>query len=219
MREKGVENHFDILVNNLLGVINSKFLSVYGQIGWLKQLVILIKMWGKHSDRNFINEHMFSSYSLNLLLFHFLIEKNKIQLIMDARERNQNAPHFMYRRQINDDEEQEFKVYFTFKTDPENVTNLTKVSLYDLLTEFFSYFMEGGEHWRKSLQNQIITVDGSKDKVFDKEYIFTIKDPFDVKYNPGRVKIGKKDIVVEAFKIAYKCLKTRNPELIESLFC
>ena len=62
-------------------------------------------------------------------------------------------------------------------------------------------------------------MDGSKNKVFDKEYIFTIKDPFDEKHNPGRVKRGEWERVVQEFNIAYRCLERRNPEEIESLFC
>ena len=58
---------------------------------------------------------------------------------MDARERDENAPHFVYNRQIRDSNER-FKVYYTFKTDPKDATKLTRVSIYDLLTEFFHYF-------------------------------------------------------------------------------
>lgn len=39
--------NFDIIVNNILGVINSKFLSVYSQVKWVKNLGVLIKTWGK----------------------------------------------------------------------------------------------------------------------------------------------------------------------------
>ena len=62
-------------------------------------------------------------------------------------------------------------------------------------------------------------MDGLKDKEFDKEYIFTIKDPFDERHNPGRVKRGEWEKVIQEFNIAYKCLKTKNLEYIESLFC
>lgn len=30
LKEHKIANHFDILVNNILGVINSKFMSIYG---------------------------------------------------------------------------------------------------------------------------------------------------------------------------------------------
>lgn len=67
---KGITS-MDLIVNNILGVINSRFLSVYGSIRWVKQLGILIKLWGKKNE--LIKEEMFSSYSFNLLLIHFLI--------------------------------------------------------------------------------------------------------------------------------------------------
>ena len=137
---------------------------------------------------------------------------------MDARERDENAPHFIYCRQIKDSDER-FKVYYTFKTDPKNVTKLTRVSIYDLLTEFFYYYSEKGEHWKKDYENQIITVDGSKNKKFDEEYMFTIKDPFDLKHNPGRVKKGEWNMVVQEFTFAYKCLSQKDLTVIESLFC
>ena len=190
LKEDKVKTHFDILANNILGVINSKFMSVYGQVPWLRQLVILVKMWAKHPSRNLIKETMFSSYSFSLLLLHFLIEKNKLQLIMDAREREESSPHFMFCRETRENEEK-FKVYYTFKTDPKNATTLKRVSIYDLLVEFFGYYSEAGEHWRKGKEDQIITVDGSKDKKFEEEFMFTMKDPFDERHNPGRVKKGE----------------------------
>ena len=92
----GLDFHFDLIVNNILGVINSKFLSVYGNVPWIKKLGILIKMWGKAND--LIGEIKFSSYSMNLLLIHFLIETRQINLIMDARSRQEDSPHFVYQR-------------------------------------------------------------------------------------------------------------------------
>lgn len=69
---------------------------------------------------------------MNLLLIHFLIVKGKINLIMDARGRNKNAPHFQYKRNVKGEDET-FDVYYYFKTNPEDVTNLRRVSLFSLL--------------------------------------------------------------------------------------
>lgn len=104
----------DLIVNNILGVINSKFLSVYGSIQWIRHLGVLIKLWAK--NKALIEEQKFSSYSFNLMLLHFLIETRRINLIMDARERNlDKSPFFEYRRKSKD-EDQRFNVYFDFKT-------------------------------------------------------------------------------------------------------
>jgi DNA polymerase sigma len=76
----------DLIINNVLGVINSRFLSVYGSVKWVRELSLLIKVWAKNKE--LISEDTFSSYSFNLILIHFLIQTKKIKLIMDARTRD-----------------------------------------------------------------------------------------------------------------------------------
>lgn len=76
----------DLIINNVLGVINSRFLSVYGSVKWVRELSLLIKVWAKNKE--LISEETFSSYSFNLILIHFLIQTKKIKLIMDARTRD-----------------------------------------------------------------------------------------------------------------------------------
>lgn len=36
----------------------------------------------------------------------------------------------------------------------------------------------------------IVSIDGTQDKNYEKEYVYTIKDPFDRLHNPGRVKVA-----------------------------
>ena len=98
MKNREIVFHFDIIVNNILGVINSKFLAVYGRIPWIRDLGILIKMWGKNKD--LISEWKFSSYSFNMMFISFLIETRRINLVMDARSRQEITPHFVYKRMI-----------------------------------------------------------------------------------------------------------------------
>lgn len=87
----------DILVNNYLGVINSKFLSVYAGVRWVRNLGILVKLWGK--KLMLINKDMFSSYSMVLMLIHFLLEKGKVKKILDNRIKSKDRPHFVYKRE------------------------------------------------------------------------------------------------------------------------
>lgn len=54
------------------------------------------------------------------------------------------------------------------------------------MKEFFYFYSEKGDHWKKSQAEQIITVDGTKNKQFEEKVVFTIKDPFDEPHNPGR---------------------------------
>ena len=44
------EAAIDLIINNILGVINSKFLAVYGNIPWIRHLGVLIKLWAKKKD-------------------------------------------------------------------------------------------------------------------------------------------------------------------------
>ena len=60
-----------------------------------------------------------------------------------------------------------------------------------------------GAHWALPEQEQIITVDGSKQKSFDKEYIFTMRDPFDNLHNPGRMKASETNTAMQKFRDAY----------------
>lgn len=52
----------------------------------------------------------------------------------------------------------------------------------------------------------------------DPNYLFTIRDPFDEKHNPGRVGISNKDAVIREFDIAISILKTKKHRDIENMF-
>lgn len=84
------------MVNNTLGVINSRFLSVYSQIGWVKQLGILVKLWAKRNQ--IITKELLSSYAIINMLIYFLIKKGYVNLIMDARRRNKDTKQFLLKR-------------------------------------------------------------------------------------------------------------------------
>ncbi len=73
----------DIIVNNILGIINSKFLSVYSSVKWIKNLGLLVKMWGK--AYNLIGKNYLSSYAMILMLIHYLIKAKKAKPILDNR--------------------------------------------------------------------------------------------------------------------------------------
>jgi DNA polymerase sigma len=88
--------HVDIIVNNILGVINSQFLKVYSSVRWVKNLGLLVKMWGKASG--LIKKSMLSSYAMVLMLIHYLIHKNQVNALMDAREKDKSKPHFHFKR-------------------------------------------------------------------------------------------------------------------------
>jgi hypothetical protein len=61
-------------------------------------------------------------------------------------------------------------------------------------------------------------VDGSKEKNFEDETIFTIKDPFDKTHNPGRAKISFRPTLMDAFDEAVEVFTSKNKEQIKWLF-
>lgn len=90
------EIKIDIIVNNILGIINSKFLSVYASVRWIRNLGILVKLWGKAV--NLIGKSALSSYAMILMLIHYLIKTKKAVAILDARGRKPSTPHFKFKR-------------------------------------------------------------------------------------------------------------------------
>ena len=129
----------DLIVNNILGIVNSRFLSVYAGVKWLKNLGILVKLWGKSA--HLIDKQLLSSYSIILMLLHFLIRKGQINSIMDGRNRNKTSCpfHFEYKRTRSDKIEQ-FTVFYEFKTDPKKVSELERANYKSILLAFFKYY-------------------------------------------------------------------------------
>lgn len=64
----------DIIVNNLCGIINSRYLRVYSEMSKsVKYLGILIKLWAK--KKGLISQKTLSSYSFILLMIYYLVKK------------------------------------------------------------------------------------------------------------------------------------------------
>jgi DNA polymerase sigma len=82
----------DLLVNNVLGIINSKFLKVYSSIPWIRNLGLLVKIWAKNVT--LIGKSNLSSYAIILMLIHFLIKHKYIKAILDNRIKDNQRPHF-----------------------------------------------------------------------------------------------------------------------------
>lgn len=90
------------------------------------------------------------------------------------------------------------------------------------MKELFQYYSEDGEHWKINDGKNIISVDGTYDKDFDEECIFTIKDPFDKPHNPGRAKIVNKKFLLDQLKSGFIAInelqkKTKKEERVNFL--
>ena len=93
-------------------------LSVYAQIPWIKQMGILFKLWAK--SNGVISSDLLSSYATILMMIHFLIQKKYVNLIYNAKKRDEKTPKIHFKRMKNGYEKpDEFDVYFLFKKEPE----------------------------------------------------------------------------------------------------
>jgi len=94
-------------------------------------------MWGKASG--LIKKSMLSSYAMILMLIHYLIHKNLVNPLIDAREQNKERPNFHFKRMKVGDTEQ-FDVYYTFKSTSKDVTNCERVNYCKVLMGFMKYY-------------------------------------------------------------------------------
>lgn len=180
-------------------MINSTFLQVYAGVRWVKNLGILVKLWGK--SVGLIDKKALSSYAVILMLIHYLIKFKEVKPIIDARNRTIDTPHFKYKR-LKQSVPEQFDVFFTFKDKIEDVSTVERVNYSKILEGFFKYYAI--DIWKEKEDKRIITVDQSIDRPIDTEAALTIKDPFDQPHNPGRLKIESKEFLIQKFKEAYE---------------
>jgi len=63
----------DLNCNNFVGIRNTHLLYAYAQMDWrLKPLVLAVKLWAQHHKINDAKNMTISSYSLVLMVIHFL---------------------------------------------------------------------------------------------------------------------------------------------------
>ena len=75
----------DFVANNEPGVKNSEFLNNFARNRDIKNLGLLLKMWGKKTK--LIDPYRLSSYGLLLMLMYFLMDTKKIDFIKNIYER------------------------------------------------------------------------------------------------------------------------------------
>ena len=63
----------DLNYNNCVGVRNSHLLHCYTLLDWrLQPLAVMVKLWAQHHDINNAKDLTISSYSLILMVIHYL---------------------------------------------------------------------------------------------------------------------------------------------------
>lgn len=63
----------DLNCNNSVGIRNTHLLRCYGNMDWrVRPLVVLVKLWARQHHINDAKNMTISSYSLSLMVIHFL---------------------------------------------------------------------------------------------------------------------------------------------------
>lgn len=75
LKFRGAEHGFevDLNCNNAVGIRNTHLLHSYAQLDWrVRPLVIIVKLWAQANNINDAKNMTISSYSLALMVIHYL---------------------------------------------------------------------------------------------------------------------------------------------------
>lgn len=72
-RDSGYQVDVDLNCNNAVGIRNTHLLNSYSQLDWrVRPLVLVVKLWAQHHNINNAKDMTISSYSLVLMVIHYL---------------------------------------------------------------------------------------------------------------------------------------------------
>lgn len=73
LKFRGLEYEVDLNCNNAVGIRNTHLLYCYSQMDWrVRPLVLIVKLWASWQDINDAKKMTVSSYSLSLMVIHYL---------------------------------------------------------------------------------------------------------------------------------------------------
>lgn len=133
----------DIIVNNICGLINSKYLKMYSEMNRsVKQLGILIKLWAKKFG--IIHKNLLSSYSFILMMVNYLVKKGTIPNILRKVEGTDYAETKMVVKRFGT-EMQSFPLKNYFSMDKKEFERYKSgFSLLEYFKGFLQYYVTGG---------------------------------------------------------------------------
>jgi DNA polymerase sigma len=202
----------DIIVNNVCGIINSRYLRVYSDMSKsVKYLGILLKLWAK--KKGLIDQKMLSSYSFVLMMIYYLVKKGVVpNILRDVNTTDFQETAVNVKRFKNSNEEKFFiPTFFDFNL---NTKKKFRFSLYEHLKGFAEYYGPGGEFWDTPTVISMLPTT----RELEEDKIWTINDPFDTPHNPGRARLSDKSMFMNEFEDAFKKFESLEMTKIEALF-
>ncbi|CAD8107425.1 unnamed protein product [Paramecium primaurelia] len=195
-----IENvEFDLCVNNILGVINTKLLNQYANLHeYVKIGGILLKIWGK--AQKLINQNDFSSYQIILMWIAFLQREHKLPVLQDQeylRQRNDQSGKLQIARAKPGDDIQaagdRFTTDVSFLTDPEIIKQkmeqctIGSQKISELLRDFWKFYQyPDGKFFKDEYIISIHLPNNQLQKKWATNNKFLTKDPFDISHDPGQ---------------------------------
>ncbi|CAK63281.1 unnamed protein product (macronuclear) [Paramecium tetraurelia] len=195
-----VENvEFDLCVNNILGVINTKLLNQYASLHENVRIGgVLLKVWGK--AQKLINHNDFSSYQIILMWIAFLQREHMLPVLQDKellRQTNDQSGKLEIARAKSGDEASSPTDHFTtdvsFLTDPEIIKQKMEqctVGCYkisELLRDFWKFYQfPDGKFFKDEYLISIHQPNKDLQKKWATNLKFLTKDPFDISHDPGQ---------------------------------
>ncbi|KAF0978234.1 hypothetical protein FDP41_002749 [Naegleria fowleri] len=202
--------HCDVGVNNILAVYNTKLVGLYCDIDVrCKQLIFFLKFWIKQRCINDPYRGTLSSYSLVIMIIHFL-QHNKVLPFLQDKTIFTNMPlrnidgmdGNMYDCSFEESKEE---IYSKFEK-----TNTDSVGL--LLFKFFKYYA-----FEYRFKTNVISIRQSAQPLIPIEeknfpHPFRVEDPFEIDYNTAKSvnKNGLKAVRYECIRAFYLIQKQSN---------
>ncbi|VWU49893.1 conserved protein, unknown function [Hepatocystis sp. ex Piliocolobus tephrosceles] len=211
----------DISINNILAVVNSKLIQKYVSIDRRLQILgIAIKYWAKCRNINDRSKGFLSSFSLILMIIHFLqsvIEPKILPSLQDISvKRNDQSVYIMgidckYCQDMNIIREELEKLNsdsgFT-KSDSSKKSKYVDTST--LLIDFFKFYgykYKSGIIAIRDINAYYDNFQASKN--YD-SYFFFVDNPFEVGKNVANILPQNYKIIINEMKRAYKILKNNG---------
>ena len=243
-RENDIDKIFkaDIAVNNVLGVANSSLLKIYSKIDKrCKKMGLILKHWAK--KWKITSEESLSSYALIIMLIYFLQLKRilpslqkiakKKRLLQTKNSNEEEKPVIIIKRTVKDQKIEEFETNIEFETDIAEIRKYMETegfpknnqNIFELFLEFFYFYSDKGAFRKYYMKCNI-----KKGEVYfknvlteyydtwEKGFLFSIKDPFDKRHNPGD-RVKKQEKIHELrYKIDATIQSLENEDFRENLF-
>ena len=189
----------DLVINNILGAVNTKLLKTYSRISPIcLNLGLIVKIWGRNF--NLISQTSISSYAIILMVIYFLQIKKIVPSIQKIGKENllkdqKEKAIVQIKRMVRSGQVESFDTNLHFEQDVNRIKEYMQnnnfipeenLNLLQLFIEFLTFYKRDGVFINTNMRCNVKKGDiDFKIKKEEDNYLYSIKDPFDKTHNPG----------------------------------